>query len=321
MTDIAASTRLEQLEAIVDLGLETFVDVGRALAEIRDRKLFLERGAADFKEYVTQRWEPRLSLPRAYQLIDAAKSVEAVSNMLETPPPANARQAAELAPLVREDPEAAAQVWQTVRQEKGESVTARDVRDAVRQHQGKPPVRRANDLDVFQPDPDDIWPHEPTITRAALRASVIADVPGWVPPAGWQNYEVLEARTRLSNLPDATRPTAMRMIAESGVPPDDGLKILRNLEAMPSSEQAEVVRLYASNDGRDRSLAKTTAAGTPPMPDPRVAVIRDCERRLGEIIRRYPDDEYANLIGVICNHLEAVRDAIAAAHKEKAKCS
>lgn len=69
LTD-AERTRLEELEEVVAEGLEQFRQVGDALAEIRDRRLY-RVGHATFADYVRKRWN--LGQSRAYQLMDAAE--------------------------------------------------------------------------------------------------------------------------------------------------------------------------------------------------------------------------------------------------------
>jgi hypothetical protein len=65
----AESARLAELEPIIERGMAGFVEVGNALLEISDRRLY--RGThSTFKEYVEDKW--KLSVSRAYQLCDAA---------------------------------------------------------------------------------------------------------------------------------------------------------------------------------------------------------------------------------------------------------
>jgi hypothetical protein len=90
---------LETLEGIVQRGIDTFVEVGRALAEIRDRRLYRDSHGT-FEEYCDQRW--LLSRTRAYQLIDASKVNGVMSTMVDTPP-SNERQARELVPLKHDE--------------------------------------------------------------------------------------------------------------------------------------------------------------------------------------------------------------------------
>src|SRR6516165_4696559 len=48
--------RLKALEAIIETGLKTFVEVGTALLEIRDHQLYLKQGFITFDDYCRQRW-------------------------------------------------------------------------------------------------------------------------------------------------------------------------------------------------------------------------------------------------------------------------
>lgn len=119
--------RLAVLEETVAAGMQTFVEVGTALAEIRDSRLYRAEHAT-FEDYCERRWSLRRS--RAYQLIDAAAVV--VSTMVDTvpelPAPANERQARELA---RVEPERRAEVWQRAVEDTGGRPTAAAVREAA----------------------------------------------------------------------------------------------------------------------------------------------------------------------------------------------
>lgn len=69
--------RLDQCEKAIERGLNTFVEVGRALTEIRDSKLYRQTHRA-FEVYCKERWE--IGRSRAYELIDQAKVVTAIAN-------------------------------------------------------------------------------------------------------------------------------------------------------------------------------------------------------------------------------------------------
>ena len=62
---------LEQLENVVRVGLQSFIEAGEALLEIRARGLWKETGAKSFGEYAVAAF--RLSRPRIYQLVDVAQ--------------------------------------------------------------------------------------------------------------------------------------------------------------------------------------------------------------------------------------------------------
>lgn len=67
--------RLAQLEAVVERGMQTFVDVGLALAEIRDARLYRETHTT-FELYLDERWA--MSRAKGYRMIDAAQVAELV---------------------------------------------------------------------------------------------------------------------------------------------------------------------------------------------------------------------------------------------------
>lgn len=94
----AEAERLSALEARIEAGLTTFVEVGNALAEVRDARLYRERWGT-FERYLTERWG--LSRRRGYQLIEAAEAVKDFAQ-----PPAvesHAVALAAIAPELRED--------------------------------------------------------------------------------------------------------------------------------------------------------------------------------------------------------------------------
>ena len=122
-------TQLEECEAVIERGLNTFVDVGNALAEVRDDKLYREYGT--FEEYCRDRWG--ISRPRAYQFIEAAETVGFLSTMVDTPPTSE-RQAR---PLTRLSPDAQAAAWQeAVETAPNGKVTAAHVAEVVERRNG-----------------------------------------------------------------------------------------------------------------------------------------------------------------------------------------
>lgn len=122
----SATRSLEALEAVIERGVHTFVEVGRALLEIRDRRLYREAGYNEFDGYCRERWG--WSRQHAYRQMDAARVVEALSPNGDTP--TNEAQARELVPLLSEE-RAIVEVWQELRQAHGQAVTAEKVREAV----------------------------------------------------------------------------------------------------------------------------------------------------------------------------------------------
>jgi hypothetical protein len=96
VTDFAISeaTRLAELEQAIERGLQTFVEVGEALREIRDSRLY-RQDFGSFEGYCRERWG--FSRPRAYELIQGADVVSGIPDT--APAPATVGQARELAPL------------------------------------------------------------------------------------------------------------------------------------------------------------------------------------------------------------------------------
>ena len=72
---VEESRDFTRLDTIIAKGLQTFVEVGEALAEIRDRKLY-RNGHATFDDYLKTKW--KLSRSRACRLIQATETVKAL---------------------------------------------------------------------------------------------------------------------------------------------------------------------------------------------------------------------------------------------------
>lgn len=105
---VQEETRKAQLEATIERGMQTFVEVGLALMEIRDGRLYRAEFGT-FEEYCQERWgwERR----HAYRLIDAAAAVENVSNWTQNQAPANEAQAR---PLTSLPPAQQREAWERV---------------------------------------------------------------------------------------------------------------------------------------------------------------------------------------------------------------
>lgn len=107
--------RLRNCEDVIEKGLNTFYDVGAALTEIRDSRLYRNTHAA-FADYCLVRWG--FSRRRGDELIAAAAVVDNVRNCASIEPtnernsaqllPANEAQANELSSL---EPEEQSEVW------------------------------------------------------------------------------------------------------------------------------------------------------------------------------------------------------------------
>jgi hypothetical protein len=123
---LVEQSRLAELEQVVERGMQTFVEVGLALLEIRDGRLYRQTHDT-FEAYLDERWG--MSRSRGYQLIDGARVVELVSTTVDTAP-TNEAQARELVPLLDDEAELV-EVWRELRAEYGDRLTADKVRVAV----------------------------------------------------------------------------------------------------------------------------------------------------------------------------------------------
>lgn len=100
--------RLVELEAVIEHGLQTFVDVGNALLEIRDSRLY-KAHYTTFEDYCRERWQ--LTRRHSNRLVAAAA---AVANLGPIGPKAPINEA-QARPLTRfnDQPDVQRQVWQT----------------------------------------------------------------------------------------------------------------------------------------------------------------------------------------------------------------
>lgn len=120
----AEQQRLEDYEEVISAKLKAFYDVGRALAEIRDSRLYREQYST-FEEYCRDRWD--MGRRTAYQLVDASSVYENVRNCAQTP--ANEFQ---VRPLTKLDSEQQAEAWQKAVETAPEGkVTAKHVKSVV----------------------------------------------------------------------------------------------------------------------------------------------------------------------------------------------
>lgn len=124
---------------MIERGLKTFVEVGQALREIRDDRLYRAEYET-FEEYVEKRWE--MGQSRAYQFIDAAQIVESLksSTIVELLP----SNEAQIRPLSILQTEQQPQVWQeAVSTAPNGKVTAAHVAATVQKHQNQVALEEA----------------------------------------------------------------------------------------------------------------------------------------------------------------------------------
>ncbi len=103
--DVTERARLEELESIVEKGLQTFYEVGKALDEIREQKLYWESHKS-FDAYCLEKWG--IAKQTAKRFIAAPQVIENLTPM-GVKIPANERQ---VRPLTGLSPELQLEIWQ-----------------------------------------------------------------------------------------------------------------------------------------------------------------------------------------------------------------
>lgn len=121
------SKRLEKLEATISKGKQGFVDVGMALAEIRDAKYY-RREFKTFEEYCKSKWGfERRYANRLIESADVTKNLGPIGPKITTE--GQARELVNIEPAKRvaviEQAQAAAEV-------KGKPMTAKDIKEAAK---------------------------------------------------------------------------------------------------------------------------------------------------------------------------------------------
>ena len=129
---IQESADLVRLEKTIAQGLQTFVDVGEAMIEIRDRRLYRIEHAT-FADYCKVKWS--MSDRRARQLMGASEVVAEIAKSGTTVSKTE-RQAR---PLTKLPPEKRAEAWQeAVEASQTGTPTAKAVAAIVAQRTGTP---------------------------------------------------------------------------------------------------------------------------------------------------------------------------------------
>jgi len=116
---------LDELVAVVDRTITSFIECGTALAAIRDNKLYRETHST-FEAFVLERWE--MTARRARQYMGAASIVAELPS--GTPVPLTERHARELMPL-RDEPELMAEALAIADEITGGKITSEALRLVV----------------------------------------------------------------------------------------------------------------------------------------------------------------------------------------------
>lgn len=212
LTD-AEYAELERLETVISKGLDTFVEVGTALAKIKADRLYRQFHQS-FDAYCREQWD--LGKSRAYQLISAAEVASEMSTMVDTPQPTNERQARELGKVPAEG---RADVMREAAERAGGQPTAADIASVAETHTEKVETRFKDPMsdlinDKRENDPEIHAAHVAGKFSEALVAFLnIArkldpeDVAGSVPPSGHEGQRIERLTTELENWLNAYRDT------------------------------------------------------------------------------------------------------------------
>jgi hypothetical protein len=147
--ELEPHARLAELKTIVYQGMLVFYEVGKALIEIRDTALYKIEGYERFEDFCKTEFD--ISRPRAYQLIDAAETVDNLCLPAVDIPSERA-----IRPLSKLSPEDQQSVWQDV-VDSGEKPTAKFVESKVAEYLPPKEPRKAS------PPPEEPLTEEPEV--------------------------------------------------------------------------------------------------------------------------------------------------------------
>jgi ParB family chromosome partitioning protein len=138
-----------------------------------------------------------------------------------------------------------------------------------------------------------------TIRDAEKHVAAVETYP-FLEEKGWKQYHAMEAAEALDKLPETERPAIVKLIDQPGIPPRDAIRTIQNVTRKPADERQRIIELSQSHDDRDRTLALTEAAALPPMPDPRLELLRQAREAITKAARLYPgDDEVPRLKALV----------------------
>ena len=186
--------RLSELEPIIERGMTSFVEVGNALLEISDRRLYRETHAT-FAEYCETKW--RMSARRAYQLCEAAEVVNALPENVNNCSQSQITNEGQARELSRVEPARRVQVLEAA--SANGPVTAASIRAAAEAEAKPCVVAHVEVMPRHKPAPPDETPAE-EIER--LHGQLKQDVPALIKSAIREltaMREMLEAEVSMSS--------------------------------------------------------------------------------------------------------------------------
>lgn len=162
---------LAELERIVDAGKCSFIDMGFALKEIRDRRMW-EATDASFDAYCERRFQFKKA--RAYQIIQAADVTTDLSTAVEkTALPHRERQVRALAKV---EPEKRAAVWQAAKESSNGKEPTTAVIAAVAKRQADPAPELDPHDDAGNPIPAKLRPAFDNAAKFDIALQSLAEI-------------------------------------------------------------------------------------------------------------------------------------------------
>lgn len=172
---------LAHYEQVISAGIQTFIAVGEALAEIREGKLY-RAAYATFEDYCKGRWG--IGASRARQLIGAAETYAAIESVTTV----TVANEAQLRPLAGLPPDEQRQAWQQAETATGGKVTAKAVQQAVETIKPKPvPIMRVADSELFDRAEQTSSIAEGYLNRGKIKRPFEYDGKLWIEVGGMYN--------------------------------------------------------------------------------------------------------------------------------------
>jgi hypothetical protein len=244
--------QLSELETTIEKGMQTFLEVGAALAAVRDGRLY-RADYGTFEAYCQERWG--MTRRNANHLIGAVDVVDSLGTTV--PKPTSERQARALGKV----PEAErAEVWQEAHERSGGKPTAKLIEQLARERTQKPtppqgepefdpsPVSVALDEQFEEPYP----PAAPHATPAAQGAAIVPEpdtAPALTPEPAQQPVHA----GALGKLPNVQTTRATPEPAQQPVHNATPLEVVE-LQATIARLQGKVASLEGKNEQLQEQL-------------------------------------------------------------------
>ena len=201
MSDLTTgeSKDFKRLDAIVQAGLKTFIEVGTALAEIRDRELWRE----NFISFVDYTESYGWSKTHAYRLIESAKTAISVSQIWENATP-NESQSHELAAAGEKASEAWVKALE-IAAAQGKAATASICKEAVQAvlHENDPFVIDESAYEDDAEYEEEDWQPDDVIEIADGSGEVVQGLADWEILSEANDEPLILAMQQLRKIRDA----------------------------------------------------------------------------------------------------------------------